>query len=43
MVFARVERHQRSGRAIDGLTRSVDRDAAGDDVQNRALAHVVIG
>jgi hypothetical protein len=43
MAFARVERHECSGLAFDGLARGVDGDAAGDHLHDCTLAHVVVG
>lgn len=43
MALARVERHERPGVAFDCLSPGVDGDAAGDDVNDCALADVVVG
>jgi hypothetical protein len=42
MAFAGIERHERSGLAFDGLTGSIDRDAAVDHLDDCTLTHVMV-
>ena len=43
VALARLEGHERSGFAFDGLPIALHRDAAGDHLDERALADLMVG